>query len=336
LEGELKMKIHGVVQVIGLFALIALASGGCSVTTPALTPSTAVPAAATSTPVPATATTVPPTNPPAATSLPSGTSLSASGTLGLALEKAKGASVYRVDMQVTGKGNFGLGGPATPEPNATPPTPTDQEVTLVSMQGEVNGKDSHLTLQGLFAAFLGIDPTKSLEVISTGDKYYIHGPVALLGANEDKWYELPAGESSVATPPLTPNSFLDSFTSTGLDPKDFQKTSTESFDNRQCDVYSGDKVVIDKIFKSVGQAAGAGNWSTIDSAEFKFWICDDGFLHQLRLAAAGHSQEQPDQKGSFLMQMHVYDFGTNIKIEAPANAELLNMPSFINLGTPTP
>jgi hypothetical protein len=34
--------------------------------------------------------------------------------------------------------------------------------------------------------------------------------------------------------------------------------------------------------------------------------------------------------------MHIYDIGADVKIEAPSNAELLKMPSFINLGTPTP
>jgi hypothetical protein len=331
---NMRMKSIGVGYVVGLISLIALMAAGCSATAPGLTTSTVAPA--TATPVPPTATPVPATIPPASTLQPSGPGLSALSNLGAALEKAKGATAYRVDMQVTGKGNFGLGAADTPEPNAPSPTPANQEITLVTLKGEVNGKESHLALQGLFAAFLGVDPSKAVEVITTADKTYIHGPVPLIGASEDKWYELPAGESSVASPPLTSNSFLESITSAGLDPADFQKTSTERLDNRSCDVYSGNKAAVEKTFKSVGQTAGTSDWSSVDTAEFKFWICDDGFLHQVRLAASGHLKDQPDQTGSFLMQMHIYDFGTNIKIEAPANAELLNMPSFFNLGTPTP
>jgi hypothetical protein len=339
------MKGSAFCLVIGLLTLIAFVASACSGTAPDLAPPTVTPIQAVATPMPPTATPVraaststpvlPTVGPVPATST-SGGGASTGSIFSAALEKAKDATSYRVDMQTTGKGAFGSGGPETPAPNVTPLPPANQELTMISMHGEVNGTNSHFRLQGLFAAFLGVDPTKSLEVITVGDKSYIHGPVALLGASEDKWYELPADESSVAKPPLTPGSFLESFTLSGVNASEFKKTGTESLDDRSCDVYSGDKSLIEKAFKDVGQATGGQDLSSIDSAEFKFWICDDGYLHQIRMAVEGHETDKPDQKNSFVVQMHLFDLGADIKIEAPSNAEPLKMPSFINPGTPTP
>jgi hypothetical protein len=314
--------------LLGIFTLLAFLASSC-----ASTPSSSPPASATA--VPPTATPLPPTATQAPTASPSGGTTSTAGSFGTALDKVKGATAYRVDMQVTASGNFGLSAGETPAPNSTP-APANQEMTMVSLQGEVSGQDSHFSLQGIFAAFLGADPSKPIEVITAGGKSYIHGPATLLGANEDKWYELPAEESSVAKPPLTPGSLLDSFSASGLNPNEFQKTGTESLDNHSCDVYSGDKASIEKTFKNLGQATGGAALSSIDSADFRFWVCDDGFLHQVRMAIQGHAQDKPDQKGSFLMQMHIHDIGTDIKIEAPANAEPLKMPSLPSLETPTP
>ena len=330
------MKSNSIRLFIGLFACLTFVATGCSSISPVLAPLTPSPIPATATLIPAEPTAVPPTSTPLPTAPPSGAITSATGIFGAALEKAKSATAYRLELQVTGNGNLGLTGDVTPAANVTPVAPANEEITMISMKGEVTGQESHLSLQGLFAAFLGVDPSKSLEVVTVGGKSYVHGPAAFIGANEDKWYELPTGESSVAEPPLTPNSLLESISATGLDPNDFKKTNTESLDNHSCDVYTGDQATIEKTFKSVGQAAGAGDWSSIDSADFKLWICDDGFLHQFRMAITAHSQDQPDQKGSFLVQMHIYDFGANIKIEAPTDAEPLKVPSILNLGTPTP
>lgn len=337
------MRKHILSLVIGVLGVLGFIASACSVTSPETAPPTVTLVPATATPLPATATPLPPTappQPPAATPVPAtqpaGGSASSGSIFGAALAKLKSATSYRVELETTGKGSLGLGAEATPAPNTTPPPPANQEVTMISMEGEVNAGNSHFKLQGLFAAFLGVDPDKSIEVITVGDKSYIHGPIPLLGAAEDKWYQLDAGEASVAKPPLTPGSFLESFTLTDANASEFKKTGTEGLDNRSCDVYSGDKSVIQKAFKDVTQATGGEDLSAVDSAEFQFWICDDGLLHQIRMSLEGHEKDKPDQKSSFLIQMHIYDMGSDIKIEAPPNAEPLKMPSFFSAGTPTP
>jgi hypothetical protein len=101
------MRRDRVSTLVGIFALFATVASGCGGTEPALTPPTATAA-------PATATPVPPTNKAMPTASPSGGITSTSGVFGPAVERAKSATAYRVDMQVTGKGNFGLSGAETP------------------------------------------------------------------------------------------------------------------------------------------------------------------------------------------------------------------------------
>lgn len=277
--------------------------------------------APTATPVPPTdvPTAIPPTQVPTPTPASSGEG----GTLLDALSKVKAAVAYRVDLSINGKGNFaGAGGP-TPEAGAE-----DKLITLIVMKGEVNGKDAHFTLQGILTSFLGIEPDKTFEVISSDGEAYLKGPVPLLGANEEKWYKAPANAASVAQPPLTPGSFLESFGETGINPNDFKLSGTETLDGKNCQVFAGDKSAVINAFNKLGGATGATqeDLDSIDNAEFKFWVCDDGYLHQVKMLIEGHEKDKPDQKGSFEILMKIMDFDADIKITPPADAIPLEIP----------
>ena len=251
-----------------------------------------------------------------------------------ALAKVKAATAYRVDMSITGKGNFASAGGPTPVAGAE-----DKPITLVVMKGEVNGKDAHFTLQGILTGFLGIEPEKTFEVISSNGDAYIKGPVPLLGATEEKWYKAPANAASVAQPPLTPGAFLNSFGETGINPNDFKLTGTESLDGQSCQVFSGDKSAVVNAFSKLGGATGATqeDLDSIDNAEFKFWVCADGYLHQVKMLIEGHEKTKPDQKGSFEILMKITDFNTNISITPPADAIPLKLPGPITpQASPTP
>jgi hypothetical protein len=240
-----------------------------------------------------------------------------------ALNKVKTASAYRVDLSISGKGNFATAGGPTPVPGAE-----DEPIVLVVMKGDINGKDAHFTLQGILTAFLGIDPEKTFELISVDGKAYLKGPVPLLGANEEKWYEAPASAASVAQPPLTPGALLDSFGESGIDPADFKEAGTESLDGKSCMIYAGDKAAVVNAFSKLGGAAGATqeDLDSIDNAEFKFWVCDDGYMHQLKMLIEGHEKDKPDARGSFEILMKISDFGADIKISPPAEAIMLELP----------
>lgn len=280
-----------------------------------------------------TATPVPPTVTPtvAPTTAPPPAAAAESGTLQSALSRVKAATAYRVDLSITGKGNFAAAGGPTPAPGHE-----NDPITLVIMKGEIDGKDAHFTLQGMLTAFLGIEADRPFEVISSNGVAYIKGPVPLLNATEAKWYQAPPEAAQVAQPPLTPSSFLESFGESGINPGDFKKSGTESLESQTCDVYSGDKAAVVNAFSKLGGATGATqeDLDSIDNAEFKFWVCGDGYLHQVKMLIEGHDKNQPDQKGSFEVLMKISDFDSNIQITAPTDAVPLPMPTAA--ATPVP
>lgn len=313
------------ILIIGIISVLLVGCGGDSEPTATPIPPTAAPTAVppTAAPQPTTAAVAPTT---AATS---------GGTLADALNAVKGATAYRVDLSMTGEGNLGVPGGPTPIPGTE-----NEPITLVVMKGEVNGKDAHFVLQGLLTSFLGIEPDKQFEVISAGGNAYLKGPLPLLGATEDKWYIAPPEAASVAQPPLTPGSFLDSFGETGIDPTEFKSAGTESLDGQTCEVFSGDKQAVVNAFSKLGGATGATpeDLESIDNAEFKFWVCPDGYLHQVKLLIEGHDPANAEVAGAFQVLMKITDFDSDIQIKAPADAIELELPSMPQApaASPTP
>ncbi|MGE5138711.1 MAG: hypothetical protein ACM3JD_04555 [Rudaea sp.] len=319
---------------LGLVALLALAAiaTACGGSGPA--PSQATPVPPTATPLPPTATPMP--------TVPSAAATLGPGVFTDALAKSKAATAYQLDMQMSGSGTFNpLNGMSTPEPGVTPTAaPSDQLVPLVAIKGEVNGKDSHILMQGMMATFVGVDANKGLELTIAGDKAYVHGPVPMLGATEDKWYEMPASEAANLAPGVEPGALFDQFTQTGLNPNDFAKSGTENLDNQSCDVYLGDKNATLKTFQDLNKGPASNGQLPnfeIDNADFRFWVCGDGYLNQVRLSIEGHQKDNANVKGTFLVLMHIFDLNGKITITPPANASPLPAPpAGLPLGTPTP
>ena len=240
-------------------------------------------------------------------------------TLTDAVEKTKNAVSYRVELTMSGNGIFSLD-QSTPVPGAAA-----VEVPLLGLRGEVNGKDDHYLLQGILAAFLGVDPMKGFESMTVGGKAYIHGPVSMLGAMEDKWYALPPDKAQAAQPSVEPVSILESLESAGLTPQDFRLNRTENLDNLTCAIYSGDKDIATKIFQASSGSSSSN--ITVTAATLQYWVCSDGYFHQMRLVIDGKLADKPDQIGTYTVILHLSDIGTNIVIQAPANAELLTTPT---------
>lgn len=307
-----------VISVLVVSFIVGCGAGPTPTATPL--PATAVPTAIPSTAVP------PPTTAPA-TSVTTG-----GGTLVDALDAVKAATTYKVDLTMTGRGSFMAAGGPTPVPGAE-----DTPIILVNMQGQVDGNNAHFVLQGLLTSFLGIEPDQKFEVISAGGNAYLKGPVPLLGALEEKWYLAPPEAASVAQPPLTPGSFLDSFSEAGINPADFKSAGAESLDGQSCEVFAGDREAVVNAFGKLGGATGASqkDLESIDNAEFKFWVCPDGYLHQVKMLIEGHDKDKPDQKGSFEILMKITDFDGSVTITEPQDALPLNIPQFA-APSPTP
>ncbi len=227
-----------------------------------------------------------------------------------ALEKTDSANSYRLQMDASASGSL------------AERSSNQNQVVLLSMTGEASGADSHFVMKGLAIAMLTTDPAKALEFASVGGRSYVKGPMPLLGAKENKWYVLPPGQSPLRESPSNLYSLFD----TRGGKSSIAKGAAEKLDGHVCDVYVGDKNAALAAFINLGGASQLSASSSarlresISSAEFKLWICDDGYLHQMRISFDGADQSQNNQRYNFKMLVHLFDFGTKISIVTPANA----------------
>ncbi len=317
-------------------AVLALLAVGCNSGGPAPTSTTTAPTAAAASSPAATA--------PAALGAPSPTATLGPGKFTDAFKKMSSASSYRLDISRTGAGIFSpLNGMQSPNATVTP-APTGSPATPdIAIKGSISGKDSDLTLSGLMASFSGSDATTGIQIITVGDKSYLHGPIPAMGATENKWYVMPTDVAQSIVPAVDPSTLFGSLLETGVDPNSFTKVSTETLDNHSCDIYAGNKDITLKAFQDLFKNSQNSSF-VIDSADSRFWLCDDGYIHQTRLtidahvpgtAAQGSTPAAASQTGSFLLTMHVYDFGAQMNIQAPPNAVPLQVPGATS-GSETP
>jgi hypothetical protein len=248
-------------------------------------------------------------------------SASAAGdALKSALTKTAPVTIYRMDMDMSAKGALASGLDGTT-------AGASQEIAVLMLAAAVNGKDAQFTMKGLLSSFMGADPKIGVEFITVGGKSYVHGPLPTIGAKENKWY--------IATDSQTPGSMAQSHDLGALAQADmsaFKITGSESLDYRRCDIYSSnDKLAIAKAFQSFGTGAlaGAGDMQAMDSAELKFWVCDDGYFHKLHMSFEGAEKANPANKGGMTMSFHIYDFNAAITITPPAGAVPLEQPATV-------
>jgi hypothetical protein len=270
--------------------------------------------------------------PPTATSAASGNTSPAGGDPAIAdaiqagLTKIEEAGSYRVALTMTASGNLGEGVPGV-QPG--------QPVELIAAEGEVEGEDSRLVIRGLLSAFMGADPQEGLEVLTVGGTSYLRGPAPLLGANEARWYELPSDGSSPASS-IQSGQIVGGLTEQDLDLSGFTAAGTEQLDGQQCQVYVGDKEATIRAFEQVDSQGipGPQSLSEVDQAEMKFYICADGYLHQMTLDFEGTAEGQ-SEPAAFVLNLKLSDFDADIRITPPDSPAKLEAPAF-PMTTPTP
>jgi hypothetical protein len=248
------------------------------------------------------------------------------GPIMTAWSKAQSVTTYRIEFDWTIKGNVS---------DMPPGWDIAKGMPLFGIAGTLVGKDSQIAFKGIMAVLFTGDPTKSVEFLTIGNQTYIRGPAPMLGAPENKWYTS-SGQGTFST--NMNEGISDMPDDPTIDWGSFKKTATETFDGKRCDVYSGDKNATLKLFQSVNakETTSKQSLDTIDNAETKFWICDDGYLHQWTMNVDGRNKDKPTDKVSFQIRLHLWDFNANIKLTPPANPAPLQMPSFdFGFATPT-
>ncbi len=256
----------------------------------------------------------------------------AAGAIVAAMSKGKTAPSYRVDMSMSMKGDLG---------QLTAGGDKNQEISLLAMTGEINGRDSHLTMKGVVGAVLTGDPSKGIEMIEADGKSYVRGPVPFLGAKDNRWYVLAAAQAASTKTQLGSADIYGSFVGKQQDFSMLVPAGTESLDGKKCDVYSASKEDAMNAFLGMGTTPQINReeWSSIkdniQTSEYKVWVCDDGYLHQVRINIEAQEAGKLGQVMGMRLLLHAFDFGSNIKVTPPANAIPAVSP-FIQTLTPTP
>ncbi len=197
-----------------------------------------------------------------------------------------------------------------------------REVTLMNLSGEANSGDAHFTLKGYIVSSLTNNPDKGIEFMLLGTKTYIHGPIVALGATANKWYWV--GRRGIVGPGETNPSR--SLSAQNPDWATFSKAGSEKLDSKRCDVYRAGREASDQFYYDFTSTELPYVIEIRDSGETKIWICDDGYMHQLRMDLVGHSVDYPDQKTGLEILVHFFDQNGNIKITAPPDAVPLEAP----------
>lgn len=236
-----------------------------------------------------------------------------------ALKKVEQSKTYAMAMTATLEGDLGAGAPAGIDPN--------KPFEFMGLEGTVDGKNSAFAMKGMVATMMGVEADKGIEFISVDGETYVHGPLELLGAKEDKWYKLPAGENP--TESMNSNSMVKSMAGDDLEKFKFAESGKEKLDGQSCTVYDGDKEATIAAMKEGKEGSSglpsASSFGELKDALMQFAVCEDGYVHRMVMSFTGQPENQ-DKPATMVMTMNLSDFGKPGKIEAPANAEEVQKP----------
>ena len=295
--------------------LILIAIAGCSgaqptapaptITAPTNMPTVVVPTVApTNVPTnsPTTAPTTAPTIAPTATASSSAQSTQATANpLSAAIAKTRAATVFKEHEEMTMDQAFGA---------------THDKTTFIRLDAELNGNDAHVNIGGTMVALFGLDPAATMEMMQVNGKTYAHGPVAGIGAPENKWYVLSADSGFTSGP--KPFDTFDEIMKQKIDYASFSLART-STDALACNFYRADKNVAGSIWSdAVFSATGVS--PVVDDGYMEMSVCKDSYLHDLTINLTGHDSKDASKKGLALFRYSFTDFDTKIAIIAPTDA----------------
>lgn len=241
-----------------------------------------------------------------------------------AMKKSQAAQQGRFTMEFNMEGDFGGEIP--------PGFVQDGKVALLNLSGATKGKDNHLSFKGMLAAMFGADPVKGVEFMTVGGKSYLRGPMSFLGITDDKWY-VASGASSLTPNNTSPDQLLSGLEG-NLEWGGITLAGTEPLDGLNCRVYIADKAATLGGLQTMGDATNQlpSNFDleNIQVAETKFWLCDDGYFHQMVLNIQAQDSTAPSKTVGMSASVHLYDFDGNFEITPPENATPLDMSKFGN------
>lgn len=189
----------------------------------------------------------------------------------------------------------------------------NQTYWLLKFEGDFKDKDAHVKMG---ESHLSGGDTE-VEFISVGGKNYVHGPAPEYNAPEDKWYLL---SDSAGSASLKVGSFV--FDSWTQDLRRVTPTQPEILDGVSCDVYVNDRIATIDAFARyyMGGPIPPDTLDQFDEADMRFWVSQDGFLHQMKTTIRLHDPKDVEKKVRDEVLVRFSEFGKSIAITAPPGA----------------
>jgi hypothetical protein len=240
-----------------------------------------------------------------------------------AVERTGALTTYRASLRVTASG-------VAADPRATPPP--SGETVLTDFNAVYSGADVGLTYRASDAAARGYDPALGLQLIVARGVSYAPGPLPVSGATETRWYNLGRRASAAVQPPLDPPAVLRELTEP-VDTAKLARVRSEQLDSRSCVVYRGSQQDAVGVMVGQGRAISAEPGRSlqeqfararIERGEYLVWLCNDGYIRQVRASLAGSAEGKRTLPFRLDVQLRLTEIGNRaLRVPVPRDALVL-------------
>ncbi|MEN9935903.1 MAG: hypothetical protein RLZZ387_2482 [Chloroflexota bacterium] len=237
-----------------------------------------------------------------------------------ALEKTAALQTYRLRFTARATGTMAA-------PLAE--TPALGEVVLADFSGLFARGDVGLTYRATDAGVLGFDPQRMIEMLVVRGTTYAVGPLPLGGAAEQRWYNLGGQSPPVLRPPMDASTALNILAG-GIDPEQLTRLRFEQLDGKRCSVLRGSAESVTAALVRFGRpvtrevTAGVAQQlrdARLERAEYLAWLCDDGYVRQIRVTVSGYQPPRRADRFSADLLLRVSDIGSrSLRVLAPRDA----------------
>lgn len=239
-----------------------------------------------------------------------------------AMVKTALARSFQMEMEVSATG-------LPPEMLNMPDLDPAQPITVMRMTGKVdtNSEKAHITMSGLVTELMGGNADRGIEIITADGHSYLRGPMPMLGAFENRWYDLGPDSGTIDESYDDPDVLMHELQGQGFDLDIFTKTNSDTLDGQTCDVYSIDKAELMDLLARLDESGSMSpqDFADIDDMGVKIWICEDGYFHQFEVRIDATDPSMPDQPISIRVVLHIFDYNGNFSITPPSDALPLEM-----------
>lgn len=253
-----------------------------------------------------------------ASGTPTATAVSAGQARDLNAALARAQAVRSVRYEIESEVSYTLNDASAKEPG-------------LNARGEQDGTNRHLVVTGPMGER---GDTATFEFIKLDGVTYVKGLSGLPGVDRAQWYIFPSELGNVTRDAPDYQTLLAGFSAEDFESASFRRDGEATLDGKSCAVWTAMNPDLAKRFVGLANSPEAtAQLKTVVRAEFKVWICPDGYIHQLAGQVDGSDPQASTHKASVKWQFHMYDQDTVIKLEAPPNARLFQAPAAV---TPTP